>query len=68
MYSAFSGANTNKQPDKSAALGLLQHLEKQQLQELLDDETKLDQIILDLSQVISMLNCSLKIFEYIFVV
>ena len=50
MYSGFTGA-AREQPDEAAALGLLQHLDKQQLQDLLDDEAKLQQIIMDLSQV-----------------
>ena len=49
MYSGFTGP-ARQQPDEAEALGLLQHLDRQQLQDLLDDEAKFDQIVMDLSQ------------------
>ena len=38
--------------DESSALGILQHLNKEELQQLLDDEVKMAELIQDLAQVI----------------
>ena len=40
--------------DESAATGLLQHLNTEELQGLLDDDSKLEDLIKDLPQVISL--------------
>lgn len=53
MYSAFNEPRT-VQPDESSAVGMLQYLDKNQLETLLNDSSKLDDIIKDLPQVIGM--------------
>ena len=53
-YRGASGSgvgSSSLQLDESAALGLLQHLNKEELQQLLDDDVKMADVIQDLSQV-----------------
>merc|ERR1712241_1469636 len=46
----FGGYRT-PQLDETAALGILQHLDASELQRLLDDDTKLQDLVTDLEQV-----------------
>lgn len=43
--------------DEAAAVGILQHLDKNELQNLLDDSDKLDSLIQDLQQVNNCFSC-----------
>ena len=51
MYSSIR--RTPEELDENAALGLLQHLDKNELQQLLDDDSKLMELINDVQQVAS---------------
>jgi ESCRT-I complex subunit VPS37 len=51
MYSQFYNSHPSTSYDEGAALGLLQHLNKDELQNLLDDEDRLLEIIQSLPQV-----------------
>ena len=61
MYNPYP-STTNQVPVEveTAALGLLQHLDQQQLQELLDDENKMQSLIDDVPQVSSRWVSSFK--------
>ena len=50
MYSAFS-RSTPRQPNEAEALALIQHSEKAELQQLLDDDSKIEALVKDLGQV-----------------
>lgn len=43
--------------DETAAIGILQHLDKNELQNLLEDSDKLDSLIQDLQQVSNCFLC-----------
>lgn len=47
--------------DEAAAVGILQHLDKNELQNLLDDSDKLDSLIQDLQQVNNCLSCGVNV-------
>ena len=49
MYASYQ--QQSPQLDENAALGILQHLDKNELEQLLEDETKLNGLIADLQQV-----------------
>ena len=51
MYAHY---NTTLRPDETAAVGLLQHLNKDELQKILDDDQKLEGLIKDLPQVVQL--------------
>ena len=50
MYGS-SIQRTPQELDENAAIGILQHLDKNELQQLLDDESKLMELINDVQQV-----------------
>lgn len=47
--------------DEAAAVGILQHLDKNELQNLLDDSDKLDSLIQDLQQVNNCFSCGVNV-------
>ena len=51
--SSIRSSSSTQHLNETAALGILQHLNKEELQQLLDDDTKLTEIIADLQQVLS---------------
>lgn len=53
-YRPSGGSPASPQLDESAALGILQHLNKEELEELLNNDEKLDEYINDLQQVKSL--------------
>ena len=63
MYASYHQSVT---PDEAAATGLLQHLNKDELQRILDDDQKLEDLIKDLSQVqyILIIHSDFQILEY----
>lgn len=46
---------SNQEPDIPAALGLLSHLTNDELKELLNDDSKFEDIVKDVKQVIKLL-------------
>ncbi|XP_074661636.1 vacuolar protein sorting-associated protein 37B-like [Tubulanus polymorphus] len=47
----YNGSRQSQQPDEAAALGILKHLSSEELQRLLDNDRKMEELIKDLQQV-----------------
>ena len=58
--SSSAQSNVTSQMNETAALALLQHLDKDELQHLLDNDAKLQDLINDLSQVIPLYQIQIK--------